>query len=114
MIGFPGNRRIMLASQPIDFRNYVESAIMLSLRRRVAAAAGFRLGLLRIIVGAAGLLQHGEELVGSAEPAGPEDGRRHGGKRLEHRPSAPARLCSGSRSGQDVQRLSACRHLTAV
>jgi hypothetical protein len=41
MIVPPTGVRVLVATKPVDFRNYVERAIMQSARREVAPAAGF-------------------------------------------------------------------------
>jgi hypothetical protein len=41
----PGPVRVLLATKPVDFRNYAERTIMQSARRDVAARRGFLVGL---------------------------------------------------------------------
>ena len=41
MIVPPMSVRVLVATKPVDFRNYAERTIIRSLRRQVAAAAAF-------------------------------------------------------------------------
>jgi transposase len=70
MLTSPAGLKVFVATKPVDFRNYVESAIMLSSRRRLAVAAGFWLGLLRIIAGAAVFFSMARNLSGARNRPG--------------------------------------------
>ena len=75
--------QVLVATKPVDFRNYVERTIMRSPRQELLPAAAFLQVSFCIIRLASGRCQHGQQLIGRAEPAGLQHRRRHGGKRLE-------------------------------
>jgi hypothetical protein len=69
-ISASGTTQILVATKPVDFRNYAQRTIMLSRGGMLRPAAGFSSISLRIFRRAPGRAQHGHELVRCAEAAG--------------------------------------------
>jgi hypothetical protein len=74
---------MLVATKPVDFRNYAEGTTMRSPRRDVRAAAAFSSVSLSIFRLASGRAQHGQELVGRVEAAALQHRRRHRGERFQ-------------------------------
>jgi hypothetical protein len=75
--------RIVVASRPVDFRNYAERRIMRSPGQSAARPLDFPNAALRIIFGALLAVEHRQELVRRAEASSPEVRRRGGCQGLE-------------------------------
>jgi len=69
MLTIPSGVRVLIATKPVDFRNYAERTIMQSARRIVANRRDFSSVLLHIIWLTSDGGQHGQEFVRSTEAA---------------------------------------------
>ena len=67
MITIPAGVRVLLATRPVDFRNYAECLVMRSARPDASITAVYPPTPLRIISASSGGLQHGDERVGRLE-----------------------------------------------